>query len=150
MAPPHPAGQLQAASRHRWLDLLASPSPRRRLRLLHWLIACLVYVGIAVLLVVGMDQGWMRYPALLGWSCFVGTVLLLGAAGASPAQAQQVLFRVQATVRDRLRAVGPVTFSAGVAAHRGSEPVEALLSRADAALYEAKHAGRDRLALAGP
>ncbi len=382
MAPPHPAGQPQAASRHRWLDLLASPSPRRRLRLLHWLIACLVYVGIAVLLVVGMDQGWMRYPALLGWSCFVGTVLLLGYAairsgwserftdpaltvwqlsmgviavnwgyvicgpmrtaalfplmvvfvfaayalrfrqigwltlftvlclatavgirhwlpawldpvqpppplqvdlynlsmiavvlpafalvtarlsalrkklrdqraqladalaavermavsdeltqlpnrramletlatnvsharrgllpvtiamldldhfkrindtlghaagdavlvgfadlarhslregdvlgrwggeefllvlpGASPAQAQQVLSRLQATARDRLRAVGPVTFSAGVAAHRGSEPVEALLCRADAALYEAKHAGRDRIALAGP
>src|SRR5690606_3802537 len=79
-----------------------------------------------------------------------GEEFLLVLPGASPAQAQQVSSRLQATVRDRLRAVGPVTFSAGVAAHRGSEPVEALLCRADAALYEAKHAGRDRIALAGP
>ena len=78
MAPPHSAGQAQAASGHRWLDLLASQSPPRRLRLLHWLIACAVYVGTAVLLVLGVDQGWMHYRALLGWCAFVGAVLLLG------------------------------------------------------------------------
>ena len=41
----------------RVLDLLASRLPRRRLRLLQWLIASLAYVGAAVLLVVGVQQG---------------------------------------------------------------------------------------------
>jgi len=55
---------------------------------------------------------------------------------------------LQAAVRDQLLAGQPVTFSVGVAAHRGSESAETLLSRADAALYEAKHAGRDCVAIA--
>lgn len=48
--------------------------------------------------------------------------------------------------------VGPlnVTVSVGVAPARGAdEAPEALFSRADAALYEAKRAGRDRVVLAG-
>ena len=78
-----------------------------------------------------------------------GEEFLLVLPGASPAQAQQVLDRLQAAVRNALLAGQSVTFSAGVAAHRGNESMDALLSRADAALYEAKHAGRDRIALAG-
>ncbi|WP_028838384.1 GGDEF domain-containing protein [Thermomonas fusca] len=78
MAPTPLAQPSQAVSRRRWLGLLASPYPRRRLLLLHWLIACVVYVGTAVLLVAGVDQGWMRFGALLGWSSFVTVVLLSG------------------------------------------------------------------------
>lgn len=49
-------------------------------------------------------------------------------------------------VADRLRAVvpGPQTASAGTATWDGEESVESLVGRADAALYRAKRAGRDR------
>jgi diguanylate cyclase (GGDEF)-like protein len=44
------------------------------------------------------------------------------------------------------RATGPVTtFSAGVAVHRPGATAESTLARADAALYAAKRAGRDRV-----
>ena len=53
----------------------------------------------------------------------------------------------------RLRIVVPegtvaVTLSAGLAEHHAGETVAQTLARADRALYEAKHAGRDRVALA--
>ena len=38
-----------------------------------------------------------------------------------------------------------VTLSAGVACYRSAESIEELLARADAALYRAKNAGRDRV-----
>jgi diguanylate cyclase (GGDEF)-like protein len=38
-----------------------------------------------------------------------------------------------------------VTVSAGVAGYRAGESVSQLLHRADEALYEAKHAGRNRV-----
>ena len=49
-------------------------------------------------------------------------------------------------VVERLRAAVPEgqTCSAGVAAWNGSESGDELFARADAALYEAKQAGRDR------
>jgi diguanylate cyclase len=37
-----------------------------------------------------------------------------------------------------------VTFSAGVTAYRLDEPIETALERADEALYEAKHTGKNR------
>jgi diguanylate cyclase (GGDEF)-like protein/PAS domain S-box-containing protein len=51
---------------------------------------------------------------------------------------------------ERLRAATPddQTCSAGLATWRRGESVDDLVARADAALYEAKEAGRDRLALA--
>lgn len=60
-------------------------------------------------------------------------------------------------VRVRLAAEGPevegrrlrVTTSVGVAVRRSGEALEALLRRADDALYRAKDDGRDRVALAG-
>ena len=50
-------------------------------------------------------------------------------------------------VLDELRAVTPdgQTFSAGLAEWDGHEGPERLVGRADRALYEAKHAGRDRI-----
>lgn len=52
----------------------------------------------------------------------------------------------------RLRDVTPdgQTFSAGIAQWDGEEPSEHLVARADAALYQAKHAGRDRCVIAAP
>jgi diguanylate cyclase len=50
---------------------------------------------------------------------------------------------------DRMRRATPLgqTFSAGIAAWNGDEPSEELVMRADGALYQAKNAGRDRIAL---
>jgi diguanylate cyclase (GGDEF)-like protein len=42
-----------------------------------------------------------------------------------------------------------VTVSAGIATWRRDETLEALLARADSALYEAKHQGRNRCETAG-
>lgn len=54
-----------------------------------------------------------------------------------------------AAALDRLRAVVPQgqTCSFGVATWDGSETIQACLARADAALYRAKAAGRDRVSL---
>jgi diguanylate cyclase (GGDEF)-like protein len=53
-------------------------------------------------------------------------------------------------VLERLRVSTPAgqTFSAGVATWDGNETSEELIGRADQALYQAKHAGRDRILLA--
>ena len=55
------------------------------------------------------------------------------------------------TIVERLRAAMPAdqTVSAGVACWNGRESAEELVGRADAALYEAKRTGRDRLVTAG-
>jgi diguanylate cyclase (GGDEF)-like protein len=44
--------------------------------------------------------------------------------------------------------VGSVTLSLGIAQFSPGETIEALIARADTALYDAKHSGRDRLAVA--
>ena len=55
-------------------------------------------------------------------------------------------------VVERLLAVVPFdqTASAGIAVWDGDESADELLARADAALYEAKHAGRARALFAPP
>jgi diguanylate cyclase len=50
------------------------------------------------------------------------------------------------SVRATGRVLGPVTVSAGIAVRRAREGWEPILARADAALYRAKRAGRNRLA----
>ncbi|MEZ0491964.1 GGDEF domain-containing protein [Kineococcus sp. TBRC 1896] len=71
--------------------------------------------------------------ALARWG---GEEFALVATGIAPARVEQVLAD--------LRAVTPEgqTFSAGLAVWDGAEPLDALVARADAALYAAKHAGR--------
>jgi diguanylate cyclase (GGDEF)-like protein len=59
-------------------------------------------------------------------------------------QALEVLERLRSAVPDGQ------TVSAGVASWDGSESIETLMARADAALYEAKAAGRDRVVAAEP
>ena len=51
-------------------------------------------------------------------------------------------------VLDRAAAAGHLTFSAGVASWRPGEPADELEGRADALLYAAKRAGRDRIVAA--
>lgn len=44
--------------------------------------------------------------------------------------------------------IGEITISLGLATRRADETMEQLLARADAALYEAKRSGRNRLSVA--
>lgn len=46
---------------------------------------------------------------------------------------------------DNQQSLGTITLSFGVAAWRNGEPVTALIERADAALYQSKHEGRNRV-----
>jgi diguanylate cyclase (GGDEF)-like protein len=63
--------------------------------------------------------------------------------------AREVAERVRAQVARASVPHGPVTVSAGLAETDGTLPVPELIARADARLYEAKRAGRDRV-VAGP
>ncbi|MFC0676719.1 GGDEF domain-containing protein [Lysobacter korlensis] len=60
----------------RTVEILASRDPRRRLRLIQWLIASFVYVGAATLLITGVGQGWMSTGALNLWLGFVAAVIV--------------------------------------------------------------------------
>lgn len=62
----------------RLVDLLGSRDPRRRERLVQWLIASAVYIGAATLLTTGVGQGWMNTSALILWLGFVCAVLVIG------------------------------------------------------------------------
>jgi len=67
-------------------------------------------------------------------------------------EAQQVLVRLQRSLSSALfNHEGKdvfVTFSAGVTLYRAGETLEAALDRADVALYEAKHTGKNRACIA--
>jgi diguanylate cyclase (GGDEF)-like protein len=69
--------------------------------------------------------------------------LLLMPGGADAASA--ALARIRAALAAGGQASPAVTLSAGIAAYRPGEDADALLARADRALYAAKHAGRDRV-----
>ena len=64
------------------------------------------------------------------------------------AVAESIIDRVRQANRDA--ASSPYTFSAGIAEARTGEALEALLHRADTALYAAKGGGQDRSVIAGP
>ena len=81
-----------------------------------------------------------------------GEEFLLALPGCAPDHAVQTLERLR-TAATTLRVAGlpegeHITLSAGVA-HRSERDasLDALMQRADAALYAAKHAGRDRVAV---
>ena len=77
------------------------------------------------------------------------TVVLSDAAGDAAMQwGERLLAKVrQLEVKTSAQSVGRITISAGVAFYPDhGEDVETLLQAADAALYQAKHAGRDRVA----
>ncbi|WP_187770830.1 GGDEF domain-containing protein, partial [Cognatilysobacter lacus] len=65
----------------RLLDLLASGERRRRLRLLQWLIATLVYAGAATLLLSGVGEGWIQASAVRAWVGFIALVQVISYAG---------------------------------------------------------------------
>jgi diguanylate cyclase (GGDEF)-like protein len=77
-----------------------------------------------------------------------GEEFLLLLPGATLQTAQMVLARMQVKARDIILPNLQVTFSAGIATDNRGEPTDALLARADAALYRAKNSGRNRIASA--
>lgn len=69
--------------------------------------------------------------------------------GTATADAAVVAARIQSLLREAATALPRCTLSVGVAGSTSvSEDFDALLARADAALYRAKHGGRDRVELA--
>jgi diguanylate cyclase (GGDEF)-like protein len=70
--------------------------------------------------------------------------------GAGAPDALMVAERIVANVRNGLWLHRPVTVSVGVAEARAGEAAPALVARADAALYAAKKAGRDRALASTP
>jgi diguanylate cyclase (GGDEF)-like protein len=72
--------------------------------------------------------------------------------GATPGQARLVCDRLRTAVAASVVIVDGaeirITLSGGVARYDGSMAAEQVLAAADAALYEAKRSGRDRMALA--
>jgi diguanylate cyclase (GGDEF)-like protein len=98
--------------------------------------------------VASLFRGAIRdddYAARYGGDEFL---VLLRATGQN--EAVPIAERLQAHVAQAETAGGRVTVSVGIAAFpaHGTTP-EALITRADAALYEAKKSGRNRIALAG-
>lgn len=80
---------------------------------------------------------------------FGGEEFVILVPGATIEQAVQIAERLRLAIRAIvLPELPPVSASFGVAAFAPGEPSEALLERADAALYRAKHGGRDRVEVA--
>jgi diguanylate cyclase (GGDEF)-like protein len=96
-------------------------------------------------LVTEILQGMLRKNDRVGR--YGGEEFLLLFSAESVEEAKTILDRVRAAVADhawdRILPNFNVTVSAGVAAHRPGEPMRALIHRADIALYEAKHRGRN-------
>lgn len=66
---------VKTLSSNKVFDALLSRDPRRRVRLIQWLIASAVYIGAATLLTTGVGQGWMNRTALLLWLGYVLALL---------------------------------------------------------------------------
>lgn len=79
-----------------------------------------------------------------------GEEFVLGIAGSDITIARVMAERLRVAIarESGIPGVGPVTVSMGFAASRPGDSSLALFARADAALYDAKHAGRNRVRLA--
>lgn len=77
---------------------------------------------------------------------FGGEEFVVVAPGIGLTEALELAERLRSRVADEdFTAVGRITVSIGVAAHRPGQTVEALLKRADTALYRAKDGGRNKV-----
>ena len=83
-----------------------------------------------------------------------GEEFLLVLVGTTTAAALEAVERIRTAVASRdwrpIVPGAPVTMSAGIAGFRKGETMAQLLHRADQALYEAKHAGRNRTNVSEP
>ncbi len=80
---------------------------------------------------------------------FGGEEFVILVPGASLEQSVQIAERLRGAIREiAIPELPKVSASFGVAAFEPEEPAESLLARADAALYRAKHGGRDRVEIA--
>ena len=82
-----------------------------------------------------------------------GDEFLVVLPGCDTDTAEEIASRLRAEVSRKPMAVGDVTIDLRVSvgattSHGGAESADALIASADAALYEAKHGGRDRVAFA--
>jgi two-component system, cell cycle response regulator len=81
-----------------------------------------------------------------------GEEFLVVLPGVDRAQAQRIVERARTSVQDDAVVVGGnvlrITISVGVAERRSGETRDALIARADEALYVAKSSGRNRVELA--
>lgn len=96
-----------------------------------------------------LDRQLRQSDELARWG---GEEFVVWLPGTGPADAQRVAAKLRAAMAGDvlLRPAGsdrPVTVSLGVATWRAGESPEALLRRADRAMYRAKAAGRDRVAV---
>lgn len=62
----------RAAFANRTTDAVFSVDPRRRIRLLQWVVGSAVYIGAGLLMYSGIADGWMHARDLVPWSLFVG------------------------------------------------------------------------------
>jgi pimeloyl-ACP methyl ester carboxylesterase len=98
-----------------------------------------------------MQHGLQGHETLLGR--YGGEEFVLVLAGSTQAEAMARAAAIRTALQQPARlATGPVTFTAsiGLAMDDGQGELSTLLAAADAALYRAKAAGRDRLACATP
>ncbi len=97
-------------------------------------------------------QDTMRSTDVFGR--YGGEEFLLILVGTGQVEAMEAVERVRAAIETRdwrsLAPDAPPTMSAGVAGFRKGETIEQLLYRADQALYQAKHAGRNRVIMSTP
>jgi diguanylate cyclase (GGDEF)-like protein len=95
------------------------------------------------------DETGREADVLARWGGEEFLVLLPGAdAPAACAPLERLRSRLQALCAVRAEPALRLTFSAGIAQHQPGQTLSALLEQADRALFEAKAAGRDRLACA--
>eukprot|EP01030_Chromulinospumella_sphaerica_P000064 gene64-67_t len=113
------------------------PLPAQSVKIVNWVHICVVFAMSAAL------------SAFYRRTILIAEARLRNPLDAARATAE----RIRAAVAQAPLSVGPepiaLTLSFGVAQVHGSDDLQAAIARADQALYAAKHAGRNRVQLAG-